>query len=104
MQKFTKADFEVQFVEDLPEHDSITSGIIIIVGGKDWAKWVLFKCPCGCGDVLTLSLMKSYKPRWRLRVDKLNIVALSPSVWKKDGCKSHFYFRKSKVKWVYDLY
>jgi hypothetical protein len=101
MQKITKADFEVQFVEDLPDHVSIHTGTIMIVGGKDWAKWILFKCPCGCGDVLTLSLMKSYKPRWRLRVDKLNLVTLSPSVWKKDGCKSHFYIRKSNVKWVY---
>lgn len=100
MQKTTKADFEVQFVEDLPNHGSIQPGTIMIVGGVDWAKWVLLKCPCGCGDVLTLSLMKSFKPRWRLRLDKKNLVTLSPSVWKRDGCESHFYIRKSRVKWV----
>lgn len=100
MRKFKKADFEVQFVEEMPDHDNIPSGVIAIVGGLDWAKWALFKCPCGCGDALTLSLMKSFKPRWRLRLDKRNRATLSPSVWKKDGCRSHFYIRKSKLKWV----
>ena len=100
MQKITNADFEVQFVEDLPDHGSIKPGAIMIVGGKDWAKWALFKCPGGCGEVLTLCLMKSFKPRWRLKVDKKNRITLNPSVWKKDGCRSHFFIRNNKLKWV----
>ena len=74
MQEYIKADFEFQFVEDLPDHDSIPSGIIMIVCGKDWAKWILFKCPCGCGEVLTLCLMKNFRPRWKLKIDKLKRV------------------------------
>jgi len=95
-----KPDFDIQRVGDMPDQATIQAGIITVVGGADWAKWVLFKCPCGCGEVLTLSLMKSFKPRWRLKIDKKNRITLSPSVWKKDGCRSHFYIRKSKLKWV----
>lgn len=95
-----KTDFEIQFVDDMPDHADVHNGIITIVGGVGWAKWVLFKCPCGCGEVLTLSLMKSFRPRWRIKLDKKNRVTLSPSVWKREGCRSHFFIRKSKLKWV----
>lgn len=98
--RVAKPDFEVRFVEEMPDPTTIHTGIITVVGGVDWTKWILFKCPCGCGEVLTLSLMKSFKPRWRLKLDKKNRITISPSVWKKDGCRSHFYIRKSKLKWV----
>jgi hypothetical protein len=64
-------------------------------------KWVLMKCPCGCGDVITLSLMKSVKPNWRLKSDFSKRISLSPSVWKTDGCRSHFFIVKSKLKWAF---
>jgi hypothetical protein len=98
--KMQSPDFIAEFVAEVPDHLSIKPGVIVIVGGVDWAKWVLMKCPCGCGEVLTLSLMKSFRPRWKLKVSKKNRITLSPSVWKKDGCRSHFYIRKSKLRWV----
>lgn len=85
---------------DMPSPESIQDGVMIIVGGENWAKWAYFICPCGCGDVLSLSLMKSIKPNWKLRVDDNNLPTVYPSVWKDDGCKSHFWIRKGKVIWA----
>ncbi|WP_371417153.1 DUF6527 family protein, partial [Granulicella sp. L60] len=28
------------------------------------------KCPCGCGEDIHLSILKSDSPRWNLRVDR----------------------------------
>lgn len=56
----------------------------------------MFKCPCGCGDVVTLNLDWRVGPAWRLlRAD--NDVSIRPSVWRDDHCQSHFIVWKSRV-------
>lgn len=72
---------------------------IIIVGGKGYCKWVYIACPCGCGEVLNLSLMKSHEPHWNLKIDNQSRPSLYPSVWKKDGCNSHFWIKEGKIVW-----
>jgi hypothetical protein len=95
-----RTDFKTKMVAENPLTNEIPTKTIVIVGAKDWNKWAFMKCPCGCGDVLTLSLMKSFEPNWQLSTDKKKRVTLSPSVWKKDGCKSHFFVQKGKLIWV----
>ena len=50
---------------------------------------VILKCPCGCGDDLTLNLDPRAGRAWRLYRDRAG-VTLFPSVWRESGCKSHF--------------
>lgn len=95
-------NFSVVYVEDNPDHKKVTGRKLFVVGGKKYSKWVFMKCPCGCGEVLTLSLMKNHTPSWTLKVDKFSRATLSPSIWKQDGCKSHFWIRKGKLEWAYD--
>lgn len=97
--KYKRIDFTVEYSENNPDPGRVKAKTLFIVGGKGYVKWAYIKCPCGCEDVLTLSLMKNHKPNWNLRVDKLNRPTLNPSVWKKDGCKSHFWIRKGKLEW-----
>lgn len=73
---------------------------MVVVGGKDYVKWAYLKCPCGCGDILSLSLMKSIKPNWKLRIDKNKLPTLYPSIWREDGCESHFWIWKGKLEWA----
>ncbi len=98
--RFNYIDFATVTVESQPLHSEIPSKTVVIVGGMDWAKWAFMKCPCGCNEVLTLSLMKSYSPNWSIKVDKLNRITLTPSVWKKDGCYSHFFVKRGKLIWL----
>lgn len=93
-------DFKTKLVGRKSSIADIPPSTIVIVGGSNWSKWAFMKCPCGCGEVLTLSLMKSYEPTWKLSIDMKNRVSLRPSVWKQDGCRSHFFVKKSRLIWV----
>lgn len=65
--------------------------------GEDWS--VGLRCPCGCGHRLEMMLLKEVKPRWDISVDLKGHVSLHPSVWLREGCKSHFWVRGGKVIW-----
>lgn len=65
--------------------------------GEDWC--VGMQCPCGCGDTIELLVVAEARPRWDVRVGKDNRPTLHPSVWRKNGCGSHFWIRDGQVKW-----
>ena len=58
-----------------------------------------FKCPCGCGDALTLNLIADVSPVWKI-TGSLNSFSVYPSIWRKTACKSHFWIKDRRVKWV----
>ncbi len=55
-------------------------------------------CPDGCGDTLTINLDKRAGPAWRLYSDRRG-VSLFPSIWRDNGCKSHFIVWQSRIYW-----
>src|SRR5579859_1507048 len=57
-------------------------------------------CPCGCGHLIQLSLLKSDSPRWDLKVDRGGNATLSPSIWRTLGCQAHFFVRGSTINMV----
>lgn len=65
--------------------------------GEDWS--VGLQCPCGCGQRLEMMLLKEVKPRWDISVDSNGHVSLHPSVWLREGCKSHFWVKRGKIIW-----
>jgi hypothetical protein len=55
-------------------------------------------CPDGCGETLTINLDPRSGKAWRL--DKRHgELTLYPSIWRKQGCKSHFIIWRDSVKW-----
>jgi hypothetical protein len=56
-------------------------------------------CPCGCGHLIQLSLLKSDSPRWALEFDRDGKATLSPSVWRTLGCQAHFFVRGGQILW-----
>lgn len=101
---FKKNEFtHVSIVEGSPTTSSDKKTILLFTknGKYTWAK---FKCPCGCGRDITLSLNNSIKPSWDVHlVPKKNtyIATFSPSIWLTgDGCKSHFFIRENHVEWA----
>jgi Family of unknown function (DUF6527) len=46
-----------------------------------------------------MMLLKEVKPRWDLSVDRRGHVSLRPSVWLREGCKSHFWVRLGRIVW-----
>lgn len=81
------------------EPDVLASRTVYVVGedGHQW--YAAFDCPCGCGETIKLSLIPGDRPGWKLRQHWDGTASLAPSVWRKVGCKSHFWLRKGKVDW-----
>lgn len=71
----------------------------LTVAQEDGTLWSAgMNCPCGCSRRLEVMLLEGVKPRWDLKVNR-GLPSLHPSVWVKDGCRSHFWLRDGVVHW-----
>jgi hypothetical protein len=87
-------------VEDVP--DKLEENVVYLIGDTS-APWAAaFVCPCGCKEVISLSLIPDDKPRWKARMQWNGSATLYPSVWRTRGCRSHFFVRRGRVLWVSD--
>jgi hypothetical protein len=74
---------------------------IFVVGPSDAPKWVVFNCPCNKSHRLSVPLMKSITPHWRMSRHGRSL-SLYPSVWvdSEGVCGSHFWLRSSRIDWA----
>lgn len=92
--------FESLIVMDkTPPNDLVEEGKFIVVIYKEKHHWALFRCPCGCGHVISLSLQKIHRPNWSAKKSKNGRPTLYPSVWQNQGCLSHFWIEDGVVFW-----
>ncbi|WP_367165795.1 DUF6527 family protein [Mesorhizobium sp.] len=89
-------------VEKTPSDDTVRPGQFISVVHKGRPYWALFRCPCGCGDVVSLPTHPPHKPRWRIEMSLEGRPTLHPSVWRTKGCLSHFWLSDGRVYWCED--
>jgi len=66
-------------------------------GDELWSVGML--CPCGCREIIELPLIEEADQHWALHVDSRGHASLRPSVWRKTGCRSHFWLRAGRVHW-----
>lgn len=83
--------------DSLPLHLPRRDLILAREGGEDWC--VGMRCPCGCGRRIELLVIPEAKPRWDVKLDARGIPTLSPSIWLKKECCSHFWLRNGRVIW-----
>jgi hypothetical protein len=60
---------------------------------------IVMKCPDGCGDDLTLNADPRAGKAWRV-YRRNGAITLYPSVWRTEGCKSHFIVLRRKIVWA----
>jgi len=84
-------------VDEFP--DSFEPSKLYLAGenGYLWAAAML--CPCGCGDLIELNLLKKVRPNWSVQEHPDGFPTLMPSVWRSEGCRSHFYLRRGHIDW-----
>jgi hypothetical protein len=84
-------------VEEFP--DKLDHARVYLAGEGDnlWAAAMI--CPCGCGDVIELNLLKQARPCWSVQEHSDGTVTLAPSVWRQKGCRSHFLLRHGRIDW-----
>ncbi|MGD9729583.1 MAG: DUF6527 family protein [Nitrospiraceae bacterium] len=61
-------------------------------------KWLYFQCPCGCGEIVCLNLMRSQSPKWRIELNRIGQYSVFPSV-DSQTCGSHYWIRNGRVEW-----
>lgn len=68
----------------VPEKDDV---VLVRRGGVD--RWLVFRCPTGCGKEISINLDPRLGPAWRIyrRGPDLTVY---PSVWLESGCEAHF--------------
>jgi len=88
--------YAVQRVPEIP--DRLKARTLYLLGAADpWSAALL--CPCGCHETIHISLLANESPSWRIDFNKTNEATLDPSIWRKQGCKSHFFIRNSRIVW-----
>lgn len=95
----SKQGFSTKFVSSHPSNDAVKNDQIWIIRDRKLMKWGRLRCPCGCEEIILLSLSSSRSPRWQVSLDWLGRPSISPSVRRLDGCRSHFWIRSGKVDW-----
>lgn len=60
-------------------------------------RWLLLKCPCGCGQEIPINLDSRAGKAWRIYQSKKSGVTLYPSVWLDVGCESHFIVWRNQI-------
>jgi len=91
--------FRVSHVSEPKDPKTIQSNTVYVASSQGHAKWVQILCPCGCGEVILLNLSKKRRPNWAVRKTFWGKPTISPSIWRKDGCGSHFFIREGRVAW-----
>lgn len=84
-------------VEELP--DKLDSDKVYLAGESDYLWFAAMVCPCGCDQILYMSLMPDQRPMWNVTVHHNGGVSLHPSVWRRVGCKSHFWLKHGHIVW-----
>jgi hypothetical protein len=65
-------------IDELP--DSLQAKRLYLIGtDAPWSAALL--CPCGCKEVIHLSLLAHDSPSWSVNLDRRSLPTLAPSVW-----------------------
>lgn len=90
--------FATEIAENFPE--ILEANRVYLIGHNSALWFAALVCPCGCGASIQLSLIKNDYPRWRAKRHFNGTVTLEPSIWRKKGCRSHFFLKRGRIVWA----
>lgn len=64
---------------------------------RDTPRWLVLKCPDGCGDELPINLDSRAGKAWRMYKSPRLGLTLYPSIWRDTGCEAHFIIWRSVI-------
>ncbi|WP_417474275.1 DUF6527 family protein [Luteimonas mephitis] len=88
----------IEVEDDFPGLMQSRTLYVLSEDGDTWAAAMV--CPCGCQAILHLNLLEDQRPCWHLKREGGG--SLSPSIWRRDNCGAHFWFRGGRVYWTTD--
>ena len=90
--------YQVVHCGDIP--DDAAPGTIYLLGEGAYLWFAAFLCPCGCKELVQLSLLEDSRPRWRIEEHADGTASLHPSIWRQRGCRSHFFLKQGRIVWA----
>lgn len=89
--------FRAAAVDDVPA--LLAPGVVYLVGEGGHLWCAALRCPCGCGATIQLGMLREARPCWSATVHADGTVSLTPSVWRRVGCRSHFVLERGRIRW-----
>lgn len=77
----------------------LNSKTMYLVGEDGFLEHVSMLCPCGCRQIVHLNLLTDERPVWQLVRHQNGKITLHPSIWRKVGCRSHYWIRENRIQW-----
>jgi hypothetical protein len=92
----------IQFKGVVETRDVATSlihspGDVVLIE-RSRPRFMVMRCPCGCGDNLFANLDRRAGPAWRF-YRRRGQLTLFPSYWREDACESHFIIWNDRIFW-----
>ena len=85
--------------EELP--DTLERNKLYVIGEHDFLWFAAILCPCGCDEILYMGLMPDQRPKWTITFHNNHTVSLHPSIWRRIGCRSHFWVKRGQIIWCH---
>jgi hypothetical protein len=91
--RVARVETQGQAISAMQDHQTL----VLVTNGRK-PKWLQFRCPCGCGDLLRMSLSPLIHPCWRLRISRTGKLSLFPSINRDSGCGAHFFLTSNVAR------
>jgi hypothetical protein len=77
---------------------SDSGDVALVVRGRP--RWLVLRCPDGCGENVPVNLDQRAGPAWRLH--EKEGISIYPSIWRETGCESHFVIWRNRIWWGFE--
>ncbi len=67
-----------------------------VIVDRQGPRWLILRCPCGCGADVPVNLDQRAGPAWRLYESRKG-TSVYPSVWRDTDCESHFIIWRDNI-------
>lgn len=96
----TPVPLKTLYFDELP--DKLDDDSVYLIGENDFLWSAALLCPCGCRSIIQLNLLPDVEPSWRVDKYDDDTISLSPSVWSRKGCGSHYFLRHGLIRWCFE--
>ena len=101
---FKRDQFKKVIIVESGKPFEIPKKTLVLTKKIDKISWVSYKCPCGCGETIRLSVSPAIEPYWSISITQSNnkrqLVTITPSIYmRKTKCCSHYFITENKVMW-----
>lgn len=85
-----------EYRDEAEPHLEAAGDVAGVIRGRP--RSLLMRCPDGCGETVVINLDPRAGKAWRVDI-RNGTLSLYPSVWRNDGCKSHFIIWRDHIIW-----